>query len=263
MKKIKIQMHFSRKSEVNRILEKLQKESFPRIQMSFLVLITLGMSLLISYSLLSMGLNTLWLRYFCTCLGAYGIFLSLLWLWIRTRMEDFSGLEDIPEIPSIDLALQSIDMKVEAVEFGSGGEFGGGGSSSSFTESAKVQPNFFQSVDNPVVEAVGAAGEAEEFAIPLIILILLVTIILSSVFVIYSAPILFAELLLDSLLAAGLYKKLKGAEESNWFPTAIRRTIIPMLITTFVFTLCGYILQSYLPTANSLGDAVKMIQLSE
>jgi hypothetical protein len=261
MKKIKIQMHFSRKVEVNRILEKLQKENFPRIQMSFLVLITLGMSLLISYSLLSMGINSLWLRYFCTCIGAYGIFLFLLWLWIRTRIEDFSGLENISELPSVDLS--SINLSANLVELGSGGEFGGGGSSSSFGESPEVESSFFQSVDNPVVEAVGAAGEAEEFAVPLIILILLVTVILSSVFVIYSAPILFAELLLDSLLAAGLYKKLRGAEESNWFPTAIRRTIIPMLITTFVFTLSGYILQSYLPKANSLGDAIKMIQKSE
>lgn len=263
MKKIKIQMHFSRKSEVNRILEKLQKESFPRIQMSFLVLITLGMSLLISYSLLNMGLNTLWLRYFCTCLGAYGIFLSLLWLWIRTRIEDFSGIVNIFDLPSIDLGFGSSELGTKGIDLGSGGEFGGGGSSASFEAQEVVENGFFQGSENPVIEAVEAAGEAEEFAIPLIILILLVTVIASSVFVIYSAPILFAELLLDSLLAAGLYRRLKGAEESNWFPTAIRRTIVPMLITTLVFTLCGYILQSYLPAANSVGDAVRLIQISE
>lgn len=251
MKKIKIQLSFSRKNEINRFQRKLENDGFPRVQMSLLVFITSGIAFLTSYTLLSKGLNSMPIRYFIVCLVAYGVFLLLLWLWLRTKAEDFIDLGDTGNLPQIDILPPNLDFN------GGGGEFGGAGASGSIDDSPSI--GFMGNDENPVIEAIGAAGEAEEFALPLIVLIIIVTVVLSSVFVIYSAPILFAELMVDSLLAAGLYRKLKGTQTQHWLSTAIKRTIWPFLITTVVSTISGYFLQLYEPTANSIGDILTII----
>lgn len=94
---------------------------------------------------------------------------------------------------------------------------------------------------------------------PLIVLILIVTVVLSAAFVVYSAPILFAELLVDSLLAAGLYKKMKTVDTQHWMTTAIKHTILPFVITTIVSVTAGYALQAFEPKANSIGDIIRVI----
>ena len=62
-------------------------------------------------------------------------------------------------------------------------------------------------------EALGAAAQADELAIPLGTLIVVVAVVatlaLSSLFLVWSAPVLFAELLVDGALAAGLYRRLR------------------------------------------------------
>lgn len=256
MKKIKIQLPFSRKKEVNRLRGKLEQESFPRIQMFLLVSITSGAAFLTSYILLHiLGLTSLWLRYLLVCIAAYGVFLLLLWLWLRTRIEDYADLGDISDLPDLSLGSSSSEILE-----GAGGNFGGGGASSSFEETPPVGIGFIGNSENPVVEALGAAGEAEEFALPLIVLILIITVVLSSAFVIYSAPMLFAELLVDSLLAAGLYKKMKTVDRQHWMTTAIKHTILPFVITTVVSVTSGFALQAYEPKANSIGDIIQIIR---
>lgn len=254
MKKVKIELPFSRKKEIRRMHGKLERESYPRIQMFFLVLITGGAAFLSSYVLLHLGITSMWIRYLIVCLVAYIVFLLLLWLWLRNRMEDIGDIGDIASnIPEMNINSPNMEF------LGGGGELGGGGASGSFDESPPFTIGLVGEGENPVVEALGAAGEAEEFALPLIVLILIVTIVLSSVFVIYTAPMLFAELLVDSLLAASLYQKLRKVETQHWLTTAIHKTIIPFLITTVVSVSAGFALQLYAPMANSLGEVLHLI----
>lgn len=105
-------------------------------------------------------------------------------------------------------------------------------------------------------EALGTAAQAEEFAIPLVAIVLIAAIALSSVFVIYSAPLLFAELLIDGALAASLYRRLCGIDTRHWLETAIRRTALPFLITACFSAAIGWSLQTYAPGANSIGKAL-------
>ena len=224
--------------------------------MFLLVSITSGAAFLTSYTLLHiLGLTSLWMRYFLVCVAAYGVFLLLLWLWLRTRLEDFSDIGEISDLPGLSLGNSTSEI------LGSGGNFGGGGASGSFDEAPPVPAGLglISEGENPVVEALGTAGEAEEFALPLIVLILIVTVVLSAAFVVYSAPILFAELLVDSLLAAGLYKKMKTVDTQHWMTTAIKHTILPFVITTIVSVTAGYALQAFEPKANSIGDIIRVI----
>ncbi|RLM48821.1 hypothetical protein DVK02_18680, partial [Halobellus sp. Atlit-31R] len=101
-----------------------------------------------------------------------------------------------------------------------------------------------------------AIAQAEEAAIPLAVILLALGLALSSLFVIWTAPILFAEIMVDALLAAGLYRRLRGLDPRHWMLTAVRRTLLPFVLTTLVVAGAGWGMQEYAPQARSLGEVL-------
>lgn len=86
------------------------------------------------------------------------------------------------------------------------------------------------------------------------VILLALGIALSSLFVIWSAPVLFAEIMVDALLAAGLYRRLQVMNPRHWMYAALKRTLIPFFLTTMVLGGAGWAMQAYSPEARSLGD---------
>jgi hypothetical protein len=216
--------------------------------MSLLVGITGGAGFVASHLLLKAGLTEMWLRYLAAFSIAYLIFLALLWLWMRTRAEDYVDAPDFlpssrrgPDKPSFE---------------GKGGEFGGGGASGRFDGPADSA--YIESSDtlDCIGKAVGSVADTDELVIPLVALAVLATLILSSFWVIYSAPVLFAELLVDGVLAAGLYRRLRGLGNRHWLETAIRRTVVPFVVATLIAALVGWGMSLYAPEARSIGDVL-------
>ena len=115
----------------------------------------------------------------------------------------------------------------------------------------------------PIGEALGAVSDADELAIPLMALLLVAALVLSSLFVVYSAPILFAELLVDGVLAASLYRRLRGLEPTHWLETAVRRTFLPFVLTTAFVVAAGWGMARYAPGADSIGDVLAHARQSE
>ncbi len=238
--------NFSRLNEIHQIRGRLEREGFPRLQMLFLVSITGVAGFLASYLLLHAGLGEMWMRYLVAFGIAYLIFLGLLWMWLRTSASDYS---DFPDITN------SIPTRGGGCT-GKGGEFGGGGASGYFDQpavSTSMDSAYSSSDTNMVGEAFGAA---DEFAIPLALLALVGMLLLSSFYVIYSAPILFAELLVDGVLAASLYRRLRGLETRHWLETAIRRTFWPFVLTALCVACAGWVMALYAPGAVSIGDVL-------
>ena len=221
--------------------------------MLLLVTLTGVAGFVASYILLRIGLVEMWLRYLASFGIAYLMFLSLLWLWLwlRTRAEDYADLSDV---------LGSGNSGSSGTcHGGQGGDFGGGGASGSF-DAASEKISAIHNADGSVGEALEAAVEAEEFAIPLVVLVLVVAIACSSLFMIYSAPVLFAELLVDGVLSASLYRKLRGLETRHWLETALRRTAIPFALTAAVVSASGWGMALYVPEADSLGDVISHLK---
>lgn len=217
--------------------------------MLLLVTLTGASGFVASYILLHAGLVEMWLRYLASFGVAYLMFLFLLWLWLRTRAEDYTDFPDISGTPSPGSGGSGTCYS------GKGGDFGGGGASSTFdapSESISVVGDS----GSPVGDALGTVAEAEEFAIPLVILILLGAMLFSSLFMIYSAPVLFAELLVDGVLSASLYRRLRGLETRHWLETALRRTALPFVLTAAIFSASGWGMALYAPEAHSIGDVI-------
>lgn len=257
LEEIRMRPHFLRSREIHKLRSKLEQHGYPRLQMALLVSITGASGFIASYVLLSNGLLTMWLRYLLAFGIAYLVFLGLLWLWLRTSASAYDGIESAIPVPD---SIATPGTSHSAFS-GQGGNFDGGGASGNFDSS--LTASSLDNSDNTIFkDAAGVAGDADELAIPIFALLFLAGLILSSLWVIYMAPLLFAELLLDGVLAASLYKRLRGLEPRHWLETALRRTALPFGITAIVLVCAGLGLQHYAPDAHTLSQALSAVGIT-
>jgi len=72
-------------------------------------------------------------------------------------------------------------------------------------------------------------------------------------------PILLAEVLLDGLLVAGIWGRLKKSGDENPLRAAFRITRIPALIVILALFVIGYVFKLVDPSANSIGDVIRAL----
>lgn len=246
----------SRATLVERVGRELERRGYPRLQMLLLVCLTGGAGFLASYGLLHAGLIALPLRYGLAVLIAYGIFLLLLWLWLRTDAKTYEGLEEA--VGDILEVLPEDDGRIAPYQ-GTHGQFGGGGANGTW-DSSGVEP-LVELPDSPLPRASATnVADADELAIPLTIIIavaaVVLTVLLAAASIVYSAPILFAELLVDGVLSATLYRRLRRLDPRHWLQSAVRRTIVPFAITAGLAITGGWALMLYAPEARTLAEAL-------
>lgn len=224
----------NRQSEVYRVRANLVETGFPRLKMLLIVSLTGAAGFLASFLMLQLGFVTMAWRYLAAVGVAYLVFLFLLWLWLRTSAENYI---DVPNFSGVS---SSNNTSVECQ-----------GKVSSSGEVASIDDE-----SGAVSEVVGGVAQAEELAIPLLAIMAIIALAFSSLWIVYSAPALFAELLVDGVLSAKLYRRLRGIETHHWLKTAVRRTVIPFALTAVVVSLCGAVMHHYHPSAKSLGEVI-------
>ena len=266
-------VRLTRSGAILHLQRRLQEQSYPRIQMGLIVAITGAAGLLCSYLMLQLGVASMTLRYPLALLGAYGVFLLLLWAWIRTQASDY-----------VDAAADVADLASDAVSWprgggggvggggggggwkpGGGGQFGGGGASASFEaptsslaalETSGASSSSVSSMPSGLGEAVGDAFSGDDIMIPLVVLLAAIGLALASLYVIYMAPALFAELLFEGTLSYSLYRHLRKGDEPNWLLTAVRKTALPFALTALFLAGVGAALGHYAPGAHTVGQAL-------
>lgn len=245
----------NRSAAVARMRQKLLAGSSPRAQMALIVALTGAFGLLASFVLLRLGLESMALRYPLALALSYLFFLFLIWLWLRNNADDFLDLPDIAaELPGGRRSAESVPQW----KSGGGGDFSGGGAGSSFESSAA---NAVVEESPGVLEAVGGSassiGDADELAIPLIALAFAVGLALAALYVVYIAPMLFAEVLVDGALSYALFRYLRGQDPAHWLASAFRRSVLPFLVTALFVAAVGAAMSAYAPEARSVGEVIE------
>jgi len=221
-------VRFTRSHAIVRLRRELEARAFPRFEMALIVGLTGAVGFLFSFMLMHLGLNSMALRYPLALMFAYGFFLFALWLWLRARESDFSDLLD-PELIEARLPLDASSNT---------------GSADAFDGLAQV------------------AAESDELAVPLIALFVTIGAALASLYVVYLAPLLFAELIFDGVLAYTLFRHLRSVDQAHWLQTALRRTALPFLVTALVLCAGGALLGHSAPGARTLLEALEYKEVS-
>jgi hypothetical protein len=263
----------SRKRAVELIERQLLRKGRPRLQMTLILFLTGATGFLISFALLHLGIIWMWLRYPISILLAYCVFLLLLRFWLFSHVrEGESGLYVDPSILDVGSSIANVlpsdggGSAAEIFKLGGGGDFGGGGAGGSWAEGLNSASAASQGSGggilgrgSGVVRGGGRSGlnldlDLDEGCLIILALLFILGGVVASLYVVYIAPALLAEILVDGLLLTGLYKRMKNMERGNWLRTAVRKTLLAALVVAFFFSIAGYLFQKAVPTAHSIGD---------
>jgi hypothetical protein len=220
----------TRAQELARVRHALERLHSPRLQMSIIVALTGAVGFLSSVALLHSGVHQLWLRYPLAVAMAYAGFVLLLWCWLRFNVSDVLDGVDVPWDSSAPRAGHACGTSHSP----------GGGGGSGHGEIIDATPG----ID---------FGEA---AVVLICIAALGCALWMACWTVLSAPTLFAELILDSALATGLYHHLRRRPGRDWVHTALRRTASRFALVAVAFGLAGIAMHIYAPEASSIGSVI-------
>jgi len=72
--------------------------------------------------------------------------------------------------------------------------------------------------------------------------------------VVYVAPVLLAELILDVAIVSGLARRFERIPPERWYYGALRITFMPFLGVLITVALAGFLAGLFAPGADSIGD---------
>ena len=227
----------------------LEKHSWPRLNCMLMVALSTAAAFLTAVLLLGAGVSSMALRYGAAALVGYIAFVLLIrgWvLWKRRQLTSESTFDPGDVVSDLDILLpRSSEGEVQPPMF-VGGRSGGGGSSASYGSTGGSSG--------------GGSGSGITFDIDaddLVWLLIALAAAFAGVaaigYLIYVAPALLAEAILDMLIAGGIYRRLQRHDASHWTSHVFRRTAIPAIVVVLSAALAGYALQRVAPEAQSIG----------
>lgn len=239
----------------------LSQANYPRIQMTLMVALTCLSGFLASWLLLHLGIVHLGWRYGLAVVAAYLAFLGMLRVWLH-----FEGRRIQVGAPDGDDVGGGVDMAVDLLDDGLP------------TFRAPAQVPFLPDPGGPALHVGGGGGggsssggggggfsfdlDGDELVVVILVVAALAALLAAAGYLIYQAPAIFADLMFDGVLSAGLYRRLKKIrgraeeEEGEWLPTALRKTAWPFAIVGGLVVAAGFGMHGYAPEARSIGGVL-------
>ena len=254
-----------RSSLVAEMRARLDRETFPRVIVLVLLLVAGGVALVTSVTALAAGVDSMASRYALATLAGYLAFIGLIRIWIVVRR----GWRVDADLDVGDFNLRGhADTPASDVTF-SGGQSGGGGGSAGWDEGRLERGEVpgpeksNEALAWPPEKAAERSGDGFGAALNLddaLWLALASGAVLAGVlalgFIVYSAPLLLAEVALDAALVSTVYRRLRREDARYWATTTVRRTWAPVLVMLASMTMLGFVLQLLAPGTRSIGGVV-------
>ena len=196
----------------------------------------------------------MWIRYPLSILLAYGVFLLLLRLWLAFQ----SSRPNFDIGINLDLPIDGGASSTPTFNFGGGGDFSGGGNGGSWGNSISSSSGG----GNSLFDGISFDLDLEELRLLILAILALIGGLFATLYVIYIAPFLFAEILVDGLLLRGLQKKFDKIEQKSWLQTAMQKTILSAVLCAFFFGVAGGLFQKIAPKAKSIGEVWSFIVIT-
>lgn len=245
--------------------------SMPRLQISAILALTALSAFIVSAVLLRLGVTEMAFRYPVAVIAGYVVFLLLLRVWIYLNTEETLGTADLDGSGDLSLAaLDAIDDigvggSSASGTFGGGGDFAGAGAGGDWGDAKAVVPvpvGFSSGGGSSSLSSGSGSGgglgsfdfDLDEGLALLLVAVVLIIAFSAIIYVVWIAPILFAELLVDAAIVGSLYKPVKNIERTHWLLTALKKTGIPALIVLILFAIAGFIMQAAVPEAVTIGE---------
>ncbi|MCC8627680.1 hypothetical protein [Xanthomonas vesicatoria] len=237
-----------RRVSIEQARRHLERDGWPRVQMSAIVLITATGGLLASFLLRNAGVDAMAVRYPIATLFAYGVFLLLMWAWLRWR-NDIDG----------DVVEDCVDLGSSAAQDTSGWAGHGGNSSGAGRSGTWSTPS--GSTSDVLGDSELPAFVDGDAALPIVAVVIVLAAaavaIVAAAWVVWSAPVLMAELVVDAALAGGLYRRMRGVQAQGWWWLCVRHTLWPLIGVLAFFLVVGAVAQHKAPQATTLVEALR------
>lgn len=207
------------------------QKRWPRFAMSLILLCTGGAGFGASVLLLNAGMERMWMRYPIALLFAWAAFLGLVRAWAEVERRYFQTEQDIEAL------LKGRDP------------------ADTLTRLEERDWSVFDWLDVPSFDTDG------EGCVAGLVLFVLGAILLAAgwaiIGVLMAAPVLIAEVFLDAVFVAALYKRMRGLELKWWLAGAVQQTVGPVFVTAIALLATGFVLQKVAPEAKSIGGVIK------
>lgn len=257
----------SRQEAVARLAAKLRRQHSPRMTMVLVVGCAAGVGFLSSALMLWMRVHYMPVRYAIAGALGYSVFVALMnrWLGHHAEQSNINNLMDTADaIDALDIPGGLIRGTARAAADGlfSGGRSGGGGASSSFGTGGVAPPI------GPIPMAASSTGgkgsskglsfdldldDGAKVLLPLLAIVAIMAGLVACASVIWSAPNMLAELLVDGAVAGAAYNRLR-ASACDWTFGVVRRTWLPAVAIIVTFVMLGAAGHHFKPEADSIGD---------
>lgn len=215
-----------------------------------------------------MGSDSLALRYAVTLGVGYLAYLGVLRLWAAALLGGGEASLDVPaDLPLPDLGCGGVSMPDPGLpnfSAGGGGDFGGGGATADFSDAAGASIDAGD-VASGALEVAAGSDEGAVVVIPVVVVFLVGMAVLFG-----AGSLLMLYFGSEALLAVAVeiafgYVSARTAVRvlrEGWLSAVLRLTWKPLLGALFCAVALGALIDTFLPQAHSLPQAIKAIKAS-
>ena len=247
------------------IAHTLQGRHNLRLHGWFIGCFTLALMWGASHVQMRLGVDSLALRYLATLGIGYLGYLCVLRLWAAWLLDDSAGSSaDLPDPTDLPWPNGRGGGNMPMPRSGGGGDFGGGGATADFGDlGGEAAGQGLGDLAGGALEAVGSADEGAIVVVPVVAIFLIGAAVFFGVgalaWLYFGWDVLLA-VAVELAFSAVAARAAMGVEREGWLGAAVRLTWKPLLGALLCAVLLGASIDYFLPQAQSLPQAVRMLR---